>query len=90
MPSPPTTLGKILFLTRLEAERAKRGLSQVAMAVSLGVKPGRYKGWEYQASQPRDELTRDRLERRFKLPLRELFEPAVITGGEIQSLPNTK
>ena len=90
MPSPPTTLGKILFLTRLEAERAKRGLSQAAMAVNLGVKLGRYKGWEHQGSQPRDELTRDRLERRFRCSLEELFSPAVITGGEIQSLPNTK
>jgi len=90
MPAPVTTLGKTLFLTRLAAERAKRGLSQVAMAVSLGVKPGRYKGWEQQASQPRDELTRDRLERRFRLPLGELFGPAIVTEGEIQSLPNTK
>ena len=90
MPAPVTSLAKTLFLTRLEAERAKLGLSQVAMAISLGVKPGRYQNWELRGSRPQDELTRMKLEHRFRLSLGELFSPAMVVEGKIQSMPNTE
>jgi len=87
MPAHRTNPNKMVFRTRLEAERAFRGLSRYLMADLLGVKTGRYNSWEYQASIPKDEDTRGKLVKYFQVgSIEALFSPVVVVGGEITTL----